>query len=77
MNLNISFDQSTGSLPSGFVAAVNYVLNYFDNLFTNNVTINIDLGYGEVEGQSLEAGATGENEANLASVPYQQGATGV
>ena len=71
MNLNISFDQSIGSLPSGFVAAVNYVVNYFDNLFTNNVTVNIDLGYGEVDRQSLEAGALGENEANFGSVSYQ------
>lgn len=41
MNLVVSFDQSVGNLPAGFVAAVNYVVNYFDQLFTNPVTVNI------------------------------------
>lgn len=72
MNLNISFDQPLGSLPSGLVAAVNYVVNYFDTLFTNNVTVNIHLGYGEIEGSPLSAGAIGESQANFASVSYTQ-----
>ena len=48
-----------------------------DNLFTNNVTVNIDLGYGQVDGQPLDAGALAENEANFASVPYQQAISGL
>jgi hypothetical protein len=51
MNLKVMFDQSVSTLPVSFVAAVNYVVNYFDSLFTENVTINIDLGYGEIDGQ--------------------------
>ena|SRR5580700_7578182 len=61
MNLNVSFDQSVGSLPSGFVTAVNYVVNYFDNLFTNAVTINVAVGYGEIERQALASNALGES----------------
>jgi len=61
MNLNISFDQSVSSLPSGLVSAVNFVVSYFDSLFTNNVTVNIDLGYGEVDGQAMSSGALGES----------------
>ena len=48
MKINVSFDQNTGTLPNGFVAAVDYVTNYFDSLFTNPVTIHIDVGYGEI-----------------------------
>ncbi len=59
MQLNVIYDQVSGSLPTGFVTAVNYVVNYFDNLFTNNVTINMSLGYGEVAGSQMPAGAVG------------------
>ena len=47
----------------GFVAAINYVVNYYDTLFTNNVTINIDVGYGEIDGQALGSDDLGESYA--------------
>ena len=55
MQINVTFDQAISSLPTGFVSAVNYVVNYFDSLFTNNVTININVGYGEVAGAPWQA----------------------
>jgi len=69
MQINVSFDQSVGSLPAGFVAAVDYVVNYFDTLFTSPVTINIAVGYGEIDGQSLGANALGESYPGLNSQP--------
>ena len=72
MNLNVSFDQAVSTLAPSLVAAVDYVVNYFDALFTNNVTVNIHLGYGEIEGSPLSAGALGESQTNFASVSYQQ-----
>ena len=72
MNLVVSFDQSLASLPASFVAAVNYAVSYFDSLFTNNVTVTIDLGYGEIDGQALEPGALGESKATFNSISYQQ-----
>jgi hypothetical protein len=53
MQINITYDQSQSSLPAGFVTAINYVVALYDAMFTNNVTVNIDVGYGEVNGQSL------------------------
>src|ERR1700730_2572557 len=73
MRINVIYDQSQGSLPSGFVAAVNYVVNYFDTTFTNAVTVNIDLGYGEIAGQSLGSGALGQSATYLDSVAYSTG----
>src|SRR5450759_4830757 len=70
MQINVTYDQS--SLPAGFVAAVNYVVNYFDTTFTNSITVNIDLGYGEIAGQSLGSGALGESETYFDSVGYSQ-----
>ena len=47
MQLNVSYDSSTlGNAPSGFFSAVNYVIGLFDATFTNNVTVNIEIGYG-------------------------------
>ena len=48
--------------PNGFVAAVDYVTNYFDSLFTNPVTIHIDVGYGEIDGAPLARTDLGESE---------------
>jgi hypothetical protein len=57
-------------LPAGFVAAVNYVVSYFDSLFTNNTNLTIDVGYGEIDGQSLSSGALGKSLAYIISEPY-------
>jgi len=57
VNIIVRYDQSTSSLPNGFVSAVNYVVSYYDSLFTSNVTINLDVGYGEIDGQPLESDA--------------------
>ena len=47
MNLNITYDQNTlNSAPAAFFSAVNYVVSAFDANFTNNVTVNIKIGYG-------------------------------
>ena len=66
------YDQNQSSLPAAFVTAVNYVVNYFDTTFTNPVTINIDLGYGEIGGQTLASGALGESETYFNSAGYSQ-----
>jgi hypothetical protein len=70
MQINVTYDQNVSSLPAGFVAAVNYALNYLDSLFASPVTININVGYGEIDGQSLSANALGE------SLPAYQGTPG-
>src|ERR1700730_6639535 len=71
MQINITFDQAS-TLPAGFVSAVTYVVNYFESLFTNPVTVNISVGYGEIAGQPLGSGALGESESFIDSVQYSQ-----
>jgi hypothetical protein len=60
MQINVSFDASVANAPAAFVTAVNYVVNLLDTTFTNNVTININVGYGTIAGQAMDAGALGE-----------------
>ena len=85
MNINVSFDQNTARLPNGFVAAVDYVVSNFDSLFTNPVTINIKVGYGEIDGAPLARGDLGESEVpryaresygSVVSVLQSEGAPG-
>src|SRR6185437_8991044 len=71
MQIDVTFDQSISNLPAGFVSAIDYVVNYYNTHFTNNVTINLHVGYGEIDGQALASGALGESEAaNYVSESY-------
>jgi hypothetical protein len=56
MEINLVFDSSVSSAPAGFVSAIEYAVSVLDAAFTNPVTINIDVGWGEVSGTSLGAG---------------------
>ena len=68
--INVSYDQSVSSLPAGFVAAVNYVVSYYESIFTAPITVNIDVGYGEIDGQQLQSDALGESETFLGDYSY-------
>ena len=61
MNLNISYDSNTlNNAPAAFFNAVNYVSNLFDSLFTNNVTVNVEIGYGTFPRDNSIVPALGE-----------------
>ena len=50
LDINVTYGEgaANGTAPSGFYTGLNYVVSYFDDLFTNNVTININLSYGAI-----------------------------
>jgi hypothetical protein len=67
------------SAPAGFKTAVQAAVQFFDTTFTNNITVNIDFGWGEVggaNGQPIDAGAIGESSSDFFASPpfftYQQ-----
>jgi hypothetical protein len=70
MQIDVTYDPSVGSAPAGFTAAVNYVVGVLDAAFTNNVTININVGWGEVDGISLPQNVLGASEQTAAPVAY-------
>lgn len=71
MQINVSYDQNPNTLPTGFVNAVNYVVNYLDTTFVANVTITLHVGYGEVAGTALSSGTLGESYVdNYVSASY-------
>jgi hypothetical protein len=74
MQINVTWDTSvlTASAATQIESAVDYVVNLFDSLFTNPITINIDVGWGEVAGQSLVSNALGESITNTTNYNYSQ-----
>ena len=64
--IDATYDSSVSSAPAGFKTAFQDAVNYFDATFSNPVTVNIDIGWGEVGGSSISAGALGESETYLA-----------
>jgi VCBS repeat-containing protein len=70
--INVVYDSSVSSAPAGFTSDVQTVVNYFESHFSNPVTITIDVGYGEVMGQSLGSNALGESITYFDQVSYAQ-----
>jgi hypothetical protein len=68
--INITWDSSVASAPAAFKNAVISAVQYLESVITSKVTVNIDVGYGEIAGQSMEAGALGESSSYLVSVSY-------
>ena len=70
--INITYDSSVANAPAGFEAVVASVVQFYESEFTNPITLNIDVGWGEINGQSLGPGALGESESYLESFSYSQ-----
>ena len=68
--INVVFDASCANAPPGFEAGVEAVVSYFESHFSDPITITIDVGYGEVDGQPLGFGALAESGTVLTSVSY-------
>ena len=66
MQINVTFDASVNSAPAAFKTAVNYAVSILDAAFTNNVTVNIKVGWGEVGGKPLDPNDLGESETAIA-----------
>ena len=70
MILHVIYDQNTSSLPAGFVDTINAVVSFFQSTFTDSVTVDIDVGFGEVMGGPLSGGALGESLTFLSQYTY-------
>ena len=72
MIINIAYDLSVNSAPAGFKTAVAAVVQFFQSHFLDPVTININVGYGEVANQVLGSGVLGESLTYFNSYSYSQ-----
>ena len=78
MTFVINWDNSTRNAPLNFRPGVKAAVHYFLNTFASPITITLNVGWGEVAGQRMSAGALGESETNIYQYSYSQlyGATG-
>lgn len=53
MQINFIYDSSVASAPAGFKAALADAASYLDSLITNNITVNIEVGWGEDDGAAI------------------------
>jgi Ca2+-binding RTX toxin-like protein len=61
LQINVTYDSSVDSAPAGFKAAVQTAVQFFETTFNVNASINIGVGWGEVNGQALDTGALAES----------------
>ena len=74
MDIQLFDDSSVSGAPSGFTTALQYAASILDSLITNNVTVNIGVGWGEITtGGSISASGT---VTGGSSVPVSEGAVG-
>jgi Hint domain len=71
VDINLSYDASVGSAPAGFESALNLAVTYLDALIVNPITVTIDVGYGEWDGESLAPG-TSEGGPNGTYMSYSE-----
>ncbi len=69
-HINLIWDSSTNSAPSGFKAQVQQAADIIQSMFTNNITANITVGWGEIGGQLITPGA-----AEALGGPYEYALT--
>jgi hypothetical protein len=71
MQFNITFDASVLSAPAEFKTDVLSVASYYASQFTDPVTVNLNVGFGEVGGSALPSNALGASSTNLVSTSYK------
>src|SRR5262245_45497657 len=60
MNINIEFDANAQAAPAAFRNAVLAAASMLDAALTDNITVNIEVGYGEIDGTAISStGAEG------------------
>ncbi|HET6606571.1 MAG TPA: NF038122 family metalloprotease [Rhodopila sp.] len=68
--IDITWDSSVSAAPAAFKTAVLSAVQYLESQFVDPVTVNITIGYGEVGGTAMEAGALGSSESFLSGYSY-------
>jgi hypothetical protein len=64
LNFNVSYDSSTTVAPAGFFSAFDYAVQFLESKYADPITINMQVGWGEINGNSLSPGALGQSSTN-------------
>ena len=69
LTFNVAYGTSVNSAPGDFTSAFQNAIGYFQSTFSNPVSINLNVGWGEVGGQAL-GGALGANSSYFVNYDY-------
>jgi hypothetical protein len=69
LTFNVIYDASVSSAPFEFTSGFQNAIGYFQSTFSNPVSINLNVGWGEVGGQSL-GGSLGANSSYFINYDY-------
>lgn len=64
LTFNITYDSSTVGAPSGFFSAFQDAINFYQDHYSDPITVNIQVGWGQIGGQNLTPGILGESWIN-------------
>jgi hypothetical protein len=67
LTFNLTYDASTTNAPAGFFTAFQAAINFYETNYDDPITINLHVGWGEIDGQSLSPGDLGQSST------FQQG----
>jgi hypothetical protein len=56
LQFHLFWDSSDSSAPAAFKGAVEAAAGYYSQMYSNDEVINIDVGWGEVDGMPISAG---------------------
>jgi hypothetical protein len=63
MQINVTYSTvNQTAYPAGFQAAINLIVQYFDHVITNNITVNIQVGFGTYDNGANPGGGAVEND---------------
>ena len=72
MSIHVVFDQNEAARPAGFTAAINYVVNLLDIIFTTSAPININVGFGSIDGVIQDIGLAGSSTYGTRAYNFDQ-----
>lgn len=73
LSFNIAWDPSVSSAPTGFKSAFMDAVDYYQTTFSNPVTIDLRVGWGEVNNHSLATTqALAASSSSISLYTYQQ-----
>jgi hypothetical protein len=64
LTFNVTFDPSTSSAPAGFFTALQLVTQFYQSQYTDPIVINVNVGWGEINGAPICCGFFGQSQTN-------------
>ena len=77
MQINVQYDSSVSSAPAAFKTSVQAAVNFLDATILDAITVNIAIGWGEVDGQRMSGDALGESLSNGLNFSYSRVRSGL